>query len=100
VVINNAGIGIVGSLLERPQSAIIKTFEVNIISHFLIIREFLPAMIKNNHGHIVTVASLASFGPQLGLVDYASSKAGALAFHEGLSQELKWLYNAPKVRTT
>lgn len=33
------------------------------------------------------------------MVDYASSKAAALSFHEGLSAELSTRYNAPKVRT-
>jgi short-subunit dehydrogenase len=33
------------------------------------------------------------------MVDYASSKAAALAFHEGLSAELASVYKAPKVRT-
>lgn len=33
------------------------------------------------------------------MVDYASSKAAALSFHEGLTAELATRYNAPKVRT-
>jgi short-subunit dehydrogenase len=56
-------------------------------------------MIKNNHGMIVTVASLAAYLAVPNMVDYASSKAAALSFHEGITAELKTLYNAPKVRT-
>ena len=48
---------------------------------------------------VVTVASLAAHLPAPNMVDYASSKSAALAFHEGLSAELSTLYNAPKVRT-
>jgi NAD(P)-dependent dehydrogenase (short-subunit alcohol dehydrogenase family) len=33
-------------------------------------------------------------------VDYGVSKAGVLAFHEGLAQESKFRYQAPKVRTS
>ena len=33
------------------------------------------------------------------MVDYACSKASALAFQEGLRQELKYWYKAPNVRT-
>lgn len=33
------------------------------------------------------------------MVDYAATKAAAMAFHEGLSAELKTRYNAPRVRT-
>jgi short-subunit dehydrogenase len=64
------------------------------------VREFLPAMIKKNHGHVVTIASMASFLVLAGNVDYSCSKASALAFNEGLASELKARYNAPEVRTT
>jgi short-subunit dehydrogenase len=56
-------------------------------------------MIKNDHGHIVTVASLAAHGPRTANVAYAASKAAALAFHEGLGLELALYYDAKKVRT-
>lgn len=64
------------------------------------VKEFVPAMTAKNHGHILTTASMASFIAPAGMVDYACTKASALAFHEGLAQELKYHYNAPKVRTT
>lgn len=66
-----------------------RVFDVNTVSHFLLAKEFLPAMIKSNHGHIVTVASMACFLVHARNVDYTSTKACALGFHEGLAQELK-----------
>ncbi len=56
-------------------------------------------MVSNNHGMIVTVASLASYIVAPALVDYAASKASAVTFHEGLAAELVTHYKAPKVRT-
>jgi short-subunit dehydrogenase len=56
-------------------------------------------MIANNHGMIVTVASLAGYLPAPSMVDYAASKSAAIAFHEGLASELATTYKAPKVRT-
>lgn len=56
-------------------------------------------MVANNHGMIVTVASLAAYVTVPDMVDYASSKAAAMAFHEGITAELNTRYNAPKVRT-
>lgn len=100
VLINNAGIGSARSILEEPEDTTRKMFDVNIIAHFVLVKQFLPTMIKKNHGHVVTVASMASFMTQAQNVDYACTKAAALAFHEGLNQELKSRYNAPKVRTT
>lgn len=63
------------------------------------VKEFLPSMIRDNHGHVITVASMASFVTVGEMVDYACTKASALAFHEGLGQELRYWYKAPKVRT-
>lgn len=75
------------------------TFEVNTLAHYWMAKEFLPSMVANNHGMVVTVASLAAYVTVPDMVDYASSKAAAMAFHEGITAELKTRYNAPKVRT-
>jgi len=99
VLINNAGVGHDGTILEEPEDKIRQTFEVNTVSHFMTVREFLPDMIKKNHGHVITIASMASFMGLGEMVDYCCTKSSALAFHEGLRQELKFWYHAPKVRT-
>jgi short-subunit dehydrogenase len=100
VLVNNAGMGRGDLMLEEDEALIKRTLEVNLLSHFLMIREFLPDIIKANHGHVVTIASMSSFVVPAQMVDYAVTKAGVLAFHEGLASELKHRYNAPKVRTT
>lgn len=99
VLINNAGVGYDGTIFEEPEAKIRQTFEVNTMSHFWMVKEFLPAMVRANHGHVVTIASMASFVALGEMTDYCCSKASALAFHESLRQELKYWYNAPKVRT-
>ncbi|KAJ5102626.1 hypothetical protein N7532_003155 [Penicillium argentinense] len=60
-------------------------------------KEFLPSMIRTNRGHMVTIASVASFVAVGEMVDDCCSKASALAFHDGLRQELKYWYEAPNV---
>lgn len=87
-------------IVDQPTEETERIFNINILSHFHLVREFLPAMVKQNHGHIVAVASMASFVTQGKNVSYVCTKAAALAFHEGLAQELKHRYNAPRVRTT
>ncbi|KAJ6109940.1 NAD(P)-binding protein [Penicillium sp. IBT 16267x] len=82
------------------ESQIRRTFDVNILAHFLLVQEFLPAMVSRNHGHVVSVASLASFTTSAINVDYACAKSAALAFYEGLSQELRHIYKAPGVRNS
>jgi short-subunit dehydrogenase len=99
VLINNAGVGFSGTILEEPEEHIRLTLEVNTLSHFWTVKEFLPSMIQNDHGHIVTIASMASFVALGDMADYAASKAAALAFHESLTQEIKHWYGSKRVRT-
>jgi NAD(P)-dependent dehydrogenase (short-subunit alcohol dehydrogenase family) len=61
-----------------------RIFKVNLASHFILIKEFLPGMLKARKGHVVTIASMASFMAAPGLVDYCCTKIGALYLTEGM----------------
>nr|RBQ88511.1 hypothetical protein FVER53263_00048 [Fusarium verticillioides] len=100
VLINNAGFAELTSLLDSSESYLRKLFDVNLLAPYLLTQQFLPSMVKRNHGHIVNVASQASFATQATNVAYGSTKVGLLAFHEGLGQELRYIYKAPRVRTS
>lgn len=99
ILVNNAGVARGKTILDSTERDNRFTFDVNTISHYILAREFVPAMVKRDHGMIVTVASYASFLTVPNMVDYAASKAAALAFHEGLAAELKTRHKAPRVRT-
>ncbi|KAF2244548.1 short chain dehydrogenase/reductase family protein-like protein [Trematosphaeria pertusa] len=99
VLINNAGCARGKTILAASESDIRLTFNVNTLSHYFLTQQFLPAMLAANHGMIVTVASLAAYVSAPSMVDYAASKAAALAFHEGLSAELASIYKANRIRT-
>jgi short-subunit dehydrogenase len=99
VLINNAGVVRGKTILESTEKDINLTFKVNAFAHYYLAQQFLPHMVSNNHGMIVTVASLAGYVTAPSMVDYAASKSAAVSFHEGLASELVTHYNAPKVRT-
>ncbi|KLU87778.1 epidermal retinal dehydrogenase 2 [Magnaporthiopsis poae ATCC 64411] len=99
IIINNAGVARGKTLLDSTEHDIRFTFDVNAIAHYLVVKEFLPEMIKRNHGMVVTVSSYAAYITSPYMVDYSSTKAAAMSFHEGLAVELKTRYNAPRVRT-
>lgn len=99
VLINNAGCARGKTILDSTENDIRLTFNVNALSHYFLAQQFLPHMIEKNHGMVVTVASLAGYLTAPSMVDYSSSKAAALAFHEGLTAELTTRYKADKVRT-
>lgn len=99
ILINNAGVARGKSVLDSSEKDVRFTFEVNTLAHYWLAHEFLPSIASKNHGMVVTVASFAAYITVPNMVDYSASKAAALAFHEGLTAELKTRYNAPKVRT-
>ncbi|XP_078250676.1 estradiol 17-beta-dehydrogenase 11 isoform X2 [Pogona vitticeps] len=88
ILVNNAGVVTTADLLSTQDKQIEKTFEVNILAHYWTTKMFLPAMMKNNHGHIVTVASAAGHVTVPFLVSYCSSKFAAVGFHKSLTEEL------------
>ena len=61
ILVNNAGIVTGKTLMECPDELMRKTFDVNVVAHFWTLKAFLPHMMANNHGHIVTVASIAGW---------------------------------------
>ncbi|KAJ7327158.1 hypothetical protein JRQ81_016917 [Phrynocephalus forsythii] len=88
ILVNNAGVLTTADLLSTQDKQIQKTFEVNILAHYWTTKMFLPAMMKTNHGHIVTVASLAGYVTIPFMIAYSSSKFAAVGFHKALTEEL------------
>jgi all-trans-retinol dehydrogenase (NAD+) len=100
ILVNNAGVGTPSNIIKVTDEALERTFHVNIMSHWYTVREFLPGMIKAKKGHVMTTASMASYVGVAGMADYCVTKAGALSFHETLTQEIRHRYNAPYIYTT
>ncbi len=96
ILINNAGIVSGSTLLETSDDAIERTFQINTQALFWTTRAFLPGMIERKSGHIVTIASAAGLVGNSRLVDYCSSKFGAVGFGEALRMELKRLKSPVK----
>lgn len=97
ILINNAGIARVTPILEIDQEWVHKIFSINTMSHWSTVKQFAPAMVAANKGHIVNIASISSFVALPGSADYSCTKASALAFHEALSAELAVFHKAPNV---
>ncbi|XP_036375063.1 epidermal retinol dehydrogenase 2-like [Megalops cyprinoides] len=88
ILVNNAGIVTGKKFMDAPDSLIEKTIEVNAMSHFWTYKAFLPAMMANNHGHLVSIASSAGLIGVNGLADYCASKFAAIGFAESVALEL------------
>lgn len=98
ILINNAGIVSGAKLLDLDLKNADRCIQVNTISHLYTSKEFLRDMLAKNHGHIVTIASMAGKAGMATMTDYCASKFGAVGFNEALRLELKAMKS--KVRTT
>jgi NAD(P)-dependent dehydrogenase (short-subunit alcohol dehydrogenase family) len=94
VLVNNAGITSMAAtssyIVTLPPSEVSKVLEVNLLSHFHILRTFLPPLLRRGQGgHVVSVASSMGHVGAIGMADYVSSKFGVIGLHETLCRELK-----------
>lgn len=88
ILINNAGIVTGKKFLNCPDNLMEKSFDVNVKAHLWTYKAFLPAMLANNHGHLVCISSAAGLLGINGLADYCASKFAAFGFAESIHMEL------------
>ncbi|PNS15039.1 hypothetical protein CAC42_2268 [Sphaceloma murrayae] len=100
ILINNAGIARNHTILDTSPEDLDKIVGVNLLSHYYMVQQFLPNMIERKKGHIITIASMASFIAQPFMTDYCVTKAGVMAFHEGLTSEIRGAHGCPEIKTT
>lgn len=74
---------------EEDPSAYEQMMALNLKAGFVLARAVIPAMIRQNRGWIVNVASRAAYGTSPGAALYAASKAGALALFDSIAEEVK-----------
>jgi short-subunit dehydrogenase len=88
-LINNAGVASVGPFITTPQKDWELQYSLNLLAPVRLTKLFLPDLLERKSGHIVFIASVASYVPAIGLSTYSSTKHGLRAFGESLSEELK-----------
>ncbi|MEQ9617944.1 MAG: SDR family oxidoreductase [Deltaproteobacteria bacterium] len=88
VLVNNAGFGARGSVLELGADLQMDMIHVNVAALTHLTRLFLPGIVERGRGGILNVASLAGFQPGPNLAVYYATKAYVLSFTEALSEEI------------
>ncbi|KVO52885.1 SDR family oxidoreductase [Burkholderia stagnalis] len=89
VVINNAGIGMAGGILDTSAAHWERILHVNLWGVIHGSRLFAQQMAaRGTGGHIVNTASAAAFGPSRDLPAYATTKAAVLMLSECMRAEL------------
>ena len=88
VLVNNAGIEVVGQVAEQEPDELRAVIGVNLTVPITLTRHVLPHMLERRRGRIVNISSMASVVNTPGWSTYAASKAGLSSFSRSLRSEL------------
>ena len=99
IVINCAGIVTSNATFDKmATNEIERTMNINSIAPMIIAQQFLPHMIKRDHGHICNIASAAGMISNPRMSVYAASKWAVIGWSDSVRIELKQMKS--KVRFT
>lgn len=88
VLINNAGMGIVGAVEDTTREDILKVFQLNLVSAVQVMNAVLPVMRRQKAGQIINISSI---GSEMGLPYrgfYSASKAALDKVTEAVRYEV------------
>ncbi|MCS5729058.1 SDR family oxidoreductase [Herbiconiux moechotypicola] len=92
-LVNNAGFGVHGPVLEAEPGALAAEIQLNIGALVALSRAFLPELVSAARGGastaLVNVASTAAYQPTPMMAVYGASKAFVLSFTEALAWETR-----------
>lgn len=88
-LINNAGYGAMGPMLDVPDSEWQKQFDVNLFAPMALVRAVVPDMIRHHRGTVVNISSVSGVMTTPFAGPYCASKAAFNAASDALRMELK-----------
>ena len=89
ILINNAGVSLVGPVENTSTSEAQKVFDTNVFGPLRMIRAALPSMRAARSGLIINVSSVLGFLPAPFMGIYASSKHALEGLSESLDHEIR-----------
>jgi NAD(P)-dependent dehydrogenase (short-subunit alcohol dehydrogenase family) len=89
VLVNNAGIGVVGAFEATPMSHIRKVFETNTFGVMAMTQAVIPQFRRRKSGVVVNVTSSVTLAPMPLAAAYTASKMAIEGFTGSLAHELQ-----------
>ena len=89
ILINSAGVVTGKRFADLTEADVQRTFDVNVLALYRVVRCFLPGMRTRDRGCVVTIASAAGLVGVARQTDYSASKFAAVGFMESLRSELR-----------
>jgi len=95
IVVNNAAMGVPGSVVDMDVSLWQQVLDTNLTGPFLVLKYAIPHMIRAGGGSIINVASLGAIRGLPNVAAYCAAKAGLL----GLSRQVAIDYGPQRIRS-
>lgn len=89
VLVNNAGIPVMGPTAELPLDELRQQWETNLTAPVAMVQAVVPAMAKQRRGRIVNVGSVSGLLTTPFAGPYCASKAALRSLNDALRMELK-----------
>ncbi|OON41391.1 short-chain dehydrogenase/reductase [Izhakiella australiensis] len=89
VLVNNAGVGLIGAVESTPLATVRDIFETNTIGTIAMTQAVLPQMRERRSGTIINVTSAVTMTPFTLLAVYSASKAAVETFSRSLAKEVE-----------
>jgi NADP-dependent 3-hydroxy acid dehydrogenase YdfG len=87
IVVNNAGMGYTGDLIDTPLAAWQQVLDLNLTSVFQVVQGVLPKLRQQSASTIINIASIAGHQAFPNWGAYCVSKFGLVALSKTLAQE-------------
>lgn len=85
VLVNNAGIGHVGTMMQTTGADLDRIYSVNVRGMFNVTKVFLPSMIERKRGVIINMASIGGVVAVRDRLAYTTSKFAVVGFTKALA---------------
>jgi len=85
VLVNNAGIGHVGSLLQTSGADMDRLYAVNVRGMFNVTKAFLPRMIERGSGNVINLASIGGVVAVRDRLAYCTTKFAVVGFTKSIA---------------
>ena len=89
MLVNNAGFGTLGTIVTADPKSQADMLRLHVVATHELTAAALPGMLSRGSGTIITVASVASWAPTPGNVNYNATKAYQRMYCEALATELR-----------
>jgi len=88
LLVNNAGISLVGTLIDTPRDSLTQLIAVNVTAPTLLAAAAVRAFASRGKGAIINLSSVLALAPEMFDGTYSGTKAFILSLTQGLAKEV------------